>query len=70
MLLQFYHGYIGEDTDNLLEPNEQAKPNITIPSEETLGTNKKFTIEIKPPSGAALTIVRRMPAYIDIVMEL
>jgi flagellin FlaB len=59
-----------EDTDDLLEPNEQAKINITVPSEETLGVNKEFTVEIKPPSGATLTIVRRTPAAIDTVMDL
>ena len=59
-----------EDTDNLLEPNEQAVINITIPDQDTLGTNKEFVLEVKPPSGATLTIVRRTPAGIDPVMEL
>ena len=59
-----------EDSDDLLEPNEQAKINITIPTEESLGTNSEFSVEIKPPSGATLTIVRRTPPAIDTVMEL
>ena len=59
-----------EDSDDLLEPNEQADINITVPSEETLGVNKDFSVEIKPSSGATLTIVRRTPPAIDPVMEL
>jgi len=59
-----------EDTDNLLEPFEQASLNLTLPAEESLGTNAEFSVEIKPPSGATLTIVRRTPPAIDTVMEL
>ena len=59
-----------EDTDNLLEPFEQASLNLTLPAEESLDTNKEFSIEVKPPSGATLTIMRRTPPAIDTVMEL
>ncbi len=35
-----------------------------------LGTNDKFTIEIKPESGAVLTIQRTAPSRLDTVMDL
>ena len=33
-------------------------------------TNGTFTLEVKPPSGAVLTVERTTPAYLDTVMEL
>ena len=35
-----------------------------------LGPNKEFTIEVKPPRGAVLTIQRTTPATLDAVMDL
>ncbi len=35
-----------------------------------VGTNHTFTLEVKPPAGAVLTIERTMPGYLDTVMDL
>ena len=35
-----------------------------------LGINDEFTIEVKPPTGAVLTLARRVPASLDTVMDL
>jgi archaellin len=35
-----------------------------------LGPNTKFTLEIKPPTGAVLSFERTTPGYIDTVMNL
>jgi archaellin len=35
-----------------------------------IGTNDKFTIEVKPESGAVLTIQRTAPSRLDTVMDL
>ena len=35
-----------------------------------IGTNDQFTIEIKPESGAVLTIQRTAPSRLDTVMDL
>jgi len=39
-------------------------------SDTVLTTNDEFTIEVKPPSGAALIIERTLPARLDTVMDL
>ena len=35
-----------------------------------LGTNDAFTIEVKPPAGAVLTLLRTVPGRLDTVMDL
>ena len=64
------------DGDALLEDNEKFQ--ITIPYLEGtatglsnhIGTNRTFTIEVKTPNGAVLTIERTTPAVIDDVVNL
>ena len=70
------------DGDDLLETNEMFQ--VTIGNATTasaggnlldalvtdLTVNKQFSLEIKPPVGAVLTIERTIPAYIDTVMNL
>jgi len=54
------------DGDNQLEQGELFEINIDFTggqfSSVTLGTNKTFTIELKPPSGSYLVIQRTTPA--------
>jgi len=64
------------DGDNLLEAGEKFQ--ITIPGlAAALGTgahqlraDRTFTIEVKPPVGAVLTLERTIPAVIDSIMDL
>jgi flagellin FlaB len=62
------------DGDNLLEENELAE--ITVPvsggvlTAGDLAANTAFTLEVKPPTGAVLSIGRTTPAAIEAVMEL
>jgi len=66
------------DNDTLLEIGEKAEitfdcTNIDGDDAElspTLGVNKTFTMEFKPPAGSVVTIERIVPAYIDSVMDL
>ena len=39
-------------------------------SNTVLTTNDEFTVEVKPPQGAALIIERTLPARLDTVMDL
>ena len=39
-------------------------------SSNILSTNDKFTLEIKPPTGASMIIQRNLPARLDTVMDL
>jgi len=66
-----------DDDDDLLEVGEKFQ--ITIenlrygaagPLTTALGTDHMFTIEIKPPVGAVLTLERTTPAVIDPIMNL
>ncbi|MCL0070028.1 hypothetical protein M1N85_04950 [Dehalococcoidia bacterium] len=69
---------LGEDDgDYLLEPGEKFQITITNlragadgPLTTALGTDHMFTIEIKPPVGAVLTLERTTPAVIDPIMNL
>ncbi len=71
------------DDDMLLEQNEKFQ--ITIGDTtagagagnlvdalvgHNLAINKNFTLEVKTPAGAVLTVERRTPAYIDAIMNL
>lgn len=68
------------DGDDLLEPGERFQIDVCGSTAETdgleaalttaLGTDTEFSIEIKPPNGAALTIERTTPSVIDSVMNL
>ncbi len=65
----------GGDSDNLLEKFEKFELEINV-TKEALGSstditaNEKFQVEIKPPQGASVTVVRTVPASIDSVMTL
>ena len=58
------------DSDTLLEPRELAEITVPLSGTVTLGTNKTFVLEIKPPQGAVLNLQRTTPANIEGVMEL
>jgi archaeal flagellin FlaB len=63
--------FIGaNDGDNLLEQGELAELTVTVPSTVTLAADTPFTLEIKPPTGAILSINRTTPASIEAVMDL
>ncbi|MCL0080248.1 hypothetical protein M1O18_05035 [Dehalococcoidia bacterium] len=66
-----------DDGDYLLEPGEKFQITITNlragadgPLTTALGTDHIFTIEIKPPVGAVLTLERTTPSNIDPIMNL
>jgi len=52
-----------EDTDNLLEKFEMYKVTIDV-SMDNISANEQFTIDVVPPKGAALPVVRTAPAEI------
>jgi len=67
------------DGDNMLEYGEKflVKINLTALYEDYYGTtytkikpNDEFIIEVKPPVGAILTVIRRLPPALDNVMNL
>jgi len=64
-----YQGY-GDD-DNLLEAGEMFEITVDMTGVgETIGTYHTFTLEVKPPTGAVLSIERTTPADLDSVMVL
>ena len=60
-----------ETADNILEFGEKAEITVNLTElSYPLGTNTEFTLEVKPPEGASLTITRTTPSAIDAVMNL
>ncbi len=59
----------GGDNDDLLEKNELAEISINV-SSFGLGASEGFRIEIKPPTGGVLPIIRGTPASLDDIMVL
>ncbi|MCW7079772.1 MAG: hypothetical protein OCU16_01570 [Candidatus Methanospirare jalkutatii] len=57
------------DSDNLLELGEKAEVTLVVP-EGGVSTNEEFQVEVKPASGATLTVKRKAPSAIDYVMTL
>ena len=57
------------DSDNLLEVGENGDITLVVP-EGGVDKNDNFQIEVKPASGATLTIKRKVPSSIDYVMTL
>ena len=56
---------------NLLEQDEQFIALITIPVDDfEIDEYDQFTIQIIPPTGAALTVQRTIPAALDKVIDL
>ncbi|AGK60852.1 archaeal flagellin N-terminal-like domain protein [Archaeoglobus sulfaticallidus PM70-1] len=70
----FAYTDLNGDGDNLLEKYEKFEividVNSALGTDDDLTVNEKFQIEIKPPQGASLTVVRTVPPYIDQVMVL
>ena len=57
------------DEDDLLEGDEKFEVTVDL-SDLSLGADTTFSVEVKPPTGAVLTIERTTPAWIDAVMDL
>lgn len=57
------------DGDTMLEDGELAQITVDV-SAAALAANTPFTLEIKPPTGAVISINRSTPASIEPVMEL
>ena len=59
------------DGDDLLEPGEKMQVTVNVSQLATkVVADTKWTIEVKPDRGSAITIVRTMPPSIDDVMYL
>jgi flagellin FlaB len=54
------------NTDSLLEPGEMLEVNVDMTQNAgmTLGANRTFTLEVKPPSGSFMVVQRTTPASI------
>lgn len=62
---------VSNDGDELLDKGELVEITVDVASlDNALGINTAFSLEMKPPKGAALTIQRTTPAYFDAVMDL
>ena len=57
------------DADNLLESGEMFEVSVAV-STYGLNDNTSFIVQVKPPSGAVLTIERTIPATVSTVMDL
>jgi len=62
-----YTVYNGDD-DSMLERNEKAEINVTVPG--TLGTYTQFQLEFKPSTGGTLAISKTTPGSIDAITRL
>jgi flagellin FlaB len=58
------------DGDNLVENGELFEITVNLPTGSTLIANEIFTLEVIPPSGGTLLIMRTMPPSIDDVVDL
>ena len=61
------------DGDAMLEDGELAEITVDLDASgltTPLAANTEFTLEIKPPTGAVLTLTRTTPAALESVMEL
>jgi flagellin FlaB len=58
------------DGDTLVENGELFEVTLNLPGSSTLVANEIFTVEVVPPSGGVLIIMRTMPPAIDDVMDL
>jgi archaeal flagellin FlaB len=63
---------VGQDnSNNLLEPNEQFQINVSTAALTTgITANSTFTIEIKTSKGAVLSFQRTMPGYVNLNNDL
>ncbi|MBI5671465.1 MAG: hypothetical protein HZC41_26025 [Chloroflexi bacterium] len=61
----------GAAADDMLEEGELAEIEVDLTGlATTLAKNTEFTLEVKPPTGAVLSLTRTTPASIEKVMEL
>lgn len=61
----------GGTADDMLEEGELAEIEVDLTGLTTkLAKNTEFTLEVKPPTGAVLSLTRTTPAAISKVMEL
>jgi flagellin FlaB len=56
------------DTATWTDPTGEVSP--LLGADNTIGAYDNFTLEVKPPKGAVLTISRSTPAYLDPVINL
>lgn len=64
-------GALPTDADDMLEEGELAEIEVDLTGLTTkLDKNTEFTLEVKPPAGAVLSVTRTTPAAISKVMEL
>ncbi|MCB8942985.1 MAG: hypothetical protein H6658_04455 [Ardenticatenaceae bacterium] len=62
---------VTNDGDELLDKGELVEITVDLSGlTNDLSINTEFTVEMKPPTGAALSIQRTTPAYFDAVMDL
>ncbi|HEY91766.1 MAG TPA: hypothetical protein G4O07_08020 [Dehalococcoidia bacterium] len=55
---------------NLLEADEQHVVTVTLPATAAGDAYDKFTVEVIPPTGATLSIQRKIPGAVQAVMNL
>jgi len=58
------------DPDNLLDPYELFQVTVDMPSTANATAYSTFTLEVKPPAGAVLTIERTVPARVSQMVNL
>ncbi|CAJ35455.1 archaellin/type IV pilin N-terminal domain-containing protein [Methanocella arvoryzae] len=56
--------------NNLLEKYEKVQLKINIAEDEQVGPNTKITLEVKPPTGAVLSVSVTTPPAIEPIMSL
>jgi flagellin FlaB len=63
---------VTNDGDELLDSGELVEITVQLDGNLTndLGINTQFSIEMKPPKGAALSMQRTTPPYFDAVIDL
>lgn len=62
---------VTNDGDELLDKGELVEITVDLTAlTNALGINTSFSVEMKPPKGAALTVQRTTPPYFDDVMDL
>jgi flagellin FlaB len=57
-------------SESMLEHDEQFTVTVTIPTDATCDDYDTFTIQLLPPTGAAITIERTLPGDMLAVMDL
>jgi flagellin FlaB len=55
---------------NILEDDEMFTGLITIPAGATIGAYDDFTVQVIPPRGASITVLRVLPGSVKPVMDL